>query len=250
MALERAYTLARIRTLPDVDVAVVDDDLWVRTTDESNLDALACLPAERRYLWNSDGQLVPFGQTLPVDRFQDSMQWTELDEWIEVDAPPSSYCGEFDVEPKLNLVRDEQVTDPNLMITGYTPWLDWCVHAPMMRLAPLRFAMSDEQDVMVHGRPLPPIPGRFFHLTDCIALPLAYRFDFPFDPTDIAELIDLRPDEIAVFELDGMWHRVGRNEFVDTTRAAVRASRPEENTADDPDVDESDVGESDVDESD
>ncbi|MFK7739299.1 MAG: hypothetical protein AB8H80_03165 [Planctomycetota bacterium] len=113
---------------------------------------------------------------------------------------------------------------PNLLRTTLAELHEWVSKAPRARLRGLRFAASRAGEALVHGRPLPPLPGSVWFEQHGVAAPVGYswRPNAPFDL--LAESLGLRPQDLAVFSADGACLRIADSDLVALGRSAVRAT--------------------------
>ena len=121
-----------------------------------------------------------------------------------------------------------------LLLLDSAAWADYVHDAPAVRLARLQFALSDGGTVLVRGLPLPALPGTAFTLEAGIACPCGFAWSPAVKAEAIAEAMQLKKDEIALFTwhrrpADGVWDElscevVPANAWVSVTRSAVRIS--------------------------
>lgn len=219
-------SLGQIRHWPRIEVCELDQEVvWLRGF---RLDAeiqlqLRHLLTCRLYQPLSDGQLVPWGSTLP-EGFVPEGPWRPLSEWQSVSLPGKRFAMDLEAHVKLQLVRSNQPQSASLQRTSVVEWTRYVSTAPLARLQRLQFAAAQEQ-VIVMGQPLPPIPGDQFFLRDGIAAPVGFCWTPALDAKVLNQMFELEDGDIALLLPEGGYGILHADNWVGASRSAVQLTR-------------------------
>jgi len=188
-------------------------------------EALVHLPAGKIY-WLADAErLVEVDSAVPVERLPEDLEWELLDEVTRPvpgrQALPAELTGQCPVWP----TRDETLREPNLLRTNLAALVDWVSKTAQVRLAPLRFAACADGEVLVHGSPLPSLPGERLVEADGVASLAGWTWDPPVSAKILAVAFQLAPEDLVVLHRNGTWERIEAANFVPVSRAAVRLTQ-------------------------
>jgi hypothetical protein len=125
---------------------------------------------------------------------------------------------------RLRLARTAREMTPNLLITDFSSWAGFALTAGVIRLSPLRFAVNETGRVLVHGQPLPPLPGRRFVEQNQIAVPAGLTWQPEVSVEVVRRLFHVNNDTLVVWEGDESFIRLHSEQWVPATRSAVRAT--------------------------
>ena len=226
--LPRASALAAgaLRLRGDVRVREADDDsVWLRgdkLTEELDLE-LRKLPGARRHTVDADDRYTEVDHRIPAGTLPDG-GWVALSAWLGPAPQPAALAGHLPRRATLRIVRAETEQPASVLLTTIHAWAAYATTAPAVRLRPLRFAVCADGRTVVHGTPLPPMPGRRYTERDGIALPAGFTFSPAVEPAALRDLLALQPGDLAVFAEDGTWEHLVAENFARATRAATRAS--------------------------
>ena len=218
-----ATMLAAYRTQAGWEVCAETDQLWLRAF-EPPPELWLSLPFSERFTSDASERLVRQGQSVPVRRVPEG-PWVSLIHWLPVQRSSSLPGG---VRPPPLLLRpvraeNEEVT-PDLLLVERSAWETWAAMAPLIRLEPLRFALSSDGRVCVQGQPLPPLPGDAWVRREAIALRAGMALPATTTATWLAKLLDVPAGGMALWHEDGSSEVLPLSAFVPATRANVRAS--------------------------
>lgn len=211
------------------DVLVHDgDELWLRgeVATPAVARALAMLPGAERFVVDDDGCCRAPGGRLPRALLPEG-PWRALRDHaaIELAAPALPATGV--VPATLTVVAGGGVAEPDVLATSLADLLRWADTALALRLRRLRFAADADGGALVHGQPLPPLPGPVWVACDGVALPAGSRLEPPLPPKVLARQLALRPGDLACFAPDGTVQIVPDEAFVHLSRSALRATLAE-----------------------
>jgi hypothetical protein len=221
-----ALSAASLRLMPGLKGCSTEAGYWL--TGEGCDEALDCrlkmLAARERYTVDPTNRLIPQGGMVPAGNPPEG-PWVSLNEVFEPKAQVACLPGQPQSKVPLRLVRADRVAEPGLLLTTPAAWRDFAVTAPQTRLDRLRFAVCAERHVAVHGRPLPPIPGRRYLEEDGIAVPCGFAVAPPVGPAVLQQLLGVSPGDVGVLDLDGEYQLIPAVGFVVATRSAARLSQ-------------------------
>lgn len=222
---DKAAQLGPLRTLGGLEVHETDKEIWlrVRETSEEIQTALKSLPAATAFRVLDDGQLCQWGNLVPHG-FLPAGPWESLSQWMTVKLPSAALAGRLTNRIPLQLVRDSQPRDANLLLTSLNDWLAYGRTAPQVRLDRWQFAVSVENEVLIRGTPLPPIPGQQFIEEHGIAIPCGWHWSPAVDGEVLAQAFALSDCTLLLWRAEGSIERIAREQFVRATRSAIRLS--------------------------
>lgn len=221
----KAAQLGPLRTLGGLEVHENGDEIWlrVRETSEEIQTALKSLPAATAFRVLDDGQLCQWGNLVPHG-FLPTGPWESLSRWMAIELPRASLSGRVVNRVPLELVRDSQPRDANLLLTSLEHWHDYGRTAPQVRLACLQFAVSVNNEVLIRGVPLPPIPGKQFVEERGIAIPCGWRWSPAVDVDVLVQAFSHSEHSLLLWREHGEMERITNDQFVRATRSAIRLS--------------------------
>lgn len=130
---------------------------------------------------------------------------------------------------------------PGALLVSRDVFVEWALAAPQVRLDPLEVAARAPGDgraeVVVRGRPLPPLPGVRFVLAEGVAVPSGLCVRPALDATTLRALLALGPGDLALLGLPpgeagpavaagpAVVERVEAVWFAPASRAVARALR-------------------------
>lgn len=216
---------APLRLLAGIEICAQDGCTWLRGELSEALDhALARVPGGRRYRVLEDGQLIAHGQRIPEGQLP-SGPWQTLASYLELALPTAQIPAVFKDQITLSLVPDDREREPNLLLTSLADWSSYALCAPQLRLACWHFALSETEQVLVRGLPLPPLPGQRYVAEQGIATPAGRYWSPPVEAAVLRALLQLDEHDIALLAQDGTWELIAGSDFVKATRSAVRHSQ-------------------------
>ena len=217
------------RLWPIAQVEVCDQDghvVWFRGDELSEpVDLiLRGFLSGQRFQVLPDGQLRSPQARVPQGHLPKG-PWMPLRKWIQIELPVAALSGELVERMALRIVpADASPRESNLLLTDAATWRSYALEAPELRLDPLRFACDATGRVIVHGVPLPPVPGKRFVVYDGIAVVAGWSWEPAVPTTIVRRLCHLQPDDLALFFEDSHWERICRSDFVAANRQSVRES--------------------------
>ncbi len=207
------------------NIQVCDNEgalVWLRgpRLQDSIQQELRSLLGCEIYRQLDDGQLIPISCSIPLG-YAPNGTWTSLREWLEISLPAKRFPATSESRVPIRLVRSELPQEPDLLKSSLKAWAKYASDAPQIRLAGLQFAASRDQ-VIIIGKPLPPINGEYFYLQHGIAVPVGFAWTPALDARVLRTALELTNDDIAIFPNNGGASRILSNQFVGASRSAVR----------------------------
>jgi hypothetical protein len=218
--------LGSVRCLPGLQAAEDDGFIWVRGIEAvEKIDLrIRQLPGLHTYTLDAEGNLFPPGALTPIGKLK-PLKWVPLAEYITVKLPVSALPGKIGQQHMLRLIPSGRSQEGNALLTELSIWKAYAETAPLVRLQQNRFAVSENNKVLITGIPLPALPGKEYVLQDTLLLPCGFEFD----PPAISELVFTRLDpskeSLLLFHTDGTWEKIPVTGFVPATRSAVRLTK-------------------------
>jgi hypothetical protein len=234
LAVTDAASLAPLRLTRGIEVAQKEPFVWVRgpSNDEKVERLLRALPAVARYEVIGGNRLRNLESRIPSETLP-ALNWQPVNTWLRVEMPtassplPSPPMEEREIAESpspvpIRIVRSAEECPIALLMTSLAEWREFALNAPEIRLRRLRFAVDGAGNVVVRGKPLPPLPGRQFVLNDNIAVQAGFAWEPAASADVLSRRLGLSADALAVFHEDGTFSRIEDEQFVPATRSAVR----------------------------
>jgi hypothetical protein len=225
LALPDAASLAPLRLTRGIEVAEKDPFVWVRGANDEKLERLVrALPAVARYEVIAGNRLRNLESRIPSETLP-ALSWQPMNRWLRVQMPTASSLPmeREDLRPvPLRIVRSAEERPIALLVTRLEGWREFALNAPEIRLRQLRFAVDQAGNIVVRGKPLPPLPGRQFVLDGNIAVQAGFAWEPAVSADVLSRRLGLSTDALALFYEDGTFSRIEAEQFVPATRSAVR----------------------------
>jgi hypothetical protein len=226
VAREDAGSFAALRLIPGIEVSETGETIWLRGQrgDEKLESKLSALPTIDRYEWLATNDLRRINERIPSNRFP-AVQWQSLDAWLQIEMPTAAIPAELPIPVSLRLFRSMDEQEPELLLTRIDDLACFAATAARVRLERLRFAANREGDVLVRGRPLPPVPGRHFVIHGGVAVPAGFCWEPRVRPEVLARRFGVSRDALIVWNENGSIERLHGEQFVGLSRSALRSTR-------------------------
>jgi len=224
LSLPLAETLGRVRELPGLEVCAPEEDVWVRAANlsEELAPLFDSLPGVQ-YQAADDGQLLRRDHRVPHGYLPEG-PWIALDQWLVIELETPALGGTTPEPMMPRMIACTETQEANLLLASEADWLAYVVSAPQVRLDRLAFALSEDGSAVIRGTPLPPIKGTRFVERSDVAIQAGWNCEPPLDAEVLAESLGLDEENVALIFADGQCEQVPTNQFVQASRASVRAS--------------------------
>jgi hypothetical protein len=225
VAARSSAQVASLRLQGGIDVHEGHDGLWLRGASASPQvwRELAAVPSAERFVVDGAGACRAVGQHLPAATLPTG-PWQPLASWCTVALATTAAPAAVPLAVPLRAVRGGAETAANVLRTSLVALGAWADGAALVRLLPLRFAASPHGEVLVHGQPLPPLPGAVFVEAHGVALPAGCEFAARVPRELVAVRLQLQPGDLALCADTGAIELVRALAFVQLSRAAVRTT--------------------------
>ncbi len=226
LAKKDKEALGTVRCYPNARAATDDESIWVRGFPVSeNADLkIKQLPVLHTFFLGEDDHLFPPNATTPIGKLK-RLPWVSLESFVTVEIPVAAFPGRLQTKYNIRLVRSENPQEGNALLTNLSQWKKYAEHAPLARLKKLKFAVSDDNKVLVLGNPIAPIPGKEFWLRNNILLPCGFDFEIPLVSVFVSKNLNPENDSILIFEKDNEWEKIPLDYFIEGKRSAVRLTK-------------------------
>ena len=227
VALDDAQLAVHLRLMDGVEVCTTEDSIWLRgpSRDGSAAIELSAIAGEKRFAVWEDNQLLPLGKLVPHGYLPNG-PWMPIREWLELElptlAPPAAPQRPSPI--RLRLVQDRTPRPSNILCTRLGIWTAYVETAPRIRLDQWSFAINDGDRCVIRGIPLPPLAGTQFVERDGIAVPAGWTWWPSVEPAIVRGLFGLDNGDLGLWEYDSGWQVIPQQNWVRTTRSAVRIS--------------------------
>jgi hypothetical protein len=221
-----------LRLRPGISATEDGEGLWLRGDDlDEELDfELRKLPGAVRHLVGDADTVTEMGRRLPTGELPADAHWVPLSSWAAIKPQPAALSGTPPERATLRLERAGSEQPATVLLTTIRAFADYATSAPLVRLRALRVAACADGRAILRGDPLPPLPGRRFAEREGIAAPCGFALSPPLEPAVVRALLDLSPDDLALFHEDGTYERIDASSFARASRGTARATLAATNT--------------------
>jgi len=218
--------LGAVRCHPNARAATDGDFIWVRGFPVSeNADLkFKQLPSLHTYLLGEDDNLFPPNAITPVQKLK-KLPWISLQAFVTIEVPVAAYPGRLQTKHTIRLIPSENSHEGSALLTNLSEWKKYAETAPLSRLKRLKFAVSNENKVVILGTPIAPIPGKELWMRDGILLPCGFDFEIPLISTFVSKKLNPDKDAVLVFEQENNWEKIPLSYFIEGKRSAVRMTK-------------------------
>jgi hypothetical protein len=225
IGVQDVSALAPLRLMSGVEIAVAGAEIWLRgkALEDTIAARLSALPARGRFEWIGSDQLRRLDRRIPSERLP-AASWHPLSEWLRVELPVAALPGFLPATIPLRLVRSVDERDPDLLLTTLEAFHRFVLEAASVRLERLRFAASDDGPVLVHGTPLPPLPGKRFVLHQSIAVPAGFTWRPAVSAEVAARRLVVSGAALVLWNEDDTVTRLHAEQLIPVTRSGVAAT--------------------------
>ncbi|MCB1094558.1 MAG: hypothetical protein KDN22_03165 [Verrucomicrobiae bacterium] len=214
-----------LRLAPGIEARFTEDRsrLWLRGADldVDSFRLVRKLPCLRRFTLLEDGRGIIEGKTVPSITLSGS-GWVPLRHLSPLLPPTARPCGTAASTAQIRLTPGVSEARAEVLCLPFQTWFEYAIAAPAIRLAPLRFAVSEDGQAIIHGNPLPPLLGEFFTLNHSIATPAGWSLTPPVAPALLAERFQLNEGDILLFHTDETCELIDASGLAQASRSAVR----------------------------
>jgi hypothetical protein len=219
-------SLAELRTVPAVQVAVARDGIWLAgpaLTPELDVQ-LRQLPTEVRYELTPQQQLRIPGERLLSGQLPE-MVWLPLVQWVQPVIPPTVLPALATCQVRLKLLRHGAAGPTSLLLTTLSAFQAYAETAPWIRLHKLEFAATPEGHCLIRGTPLPALPGQHWVDHGDFATPAGFHWEPPLAPELVRSWLVTDPGGTVLWHEDQTFSRITEEQWVAAEHSAIRLSK-------------------------
>lgn len=219
--------LGEVRCYPGLQLAADGNLLWLRGIPVSGQGTaeIKRLPAKITYLLDEQDRLFLAGASTPVAQLQ-KLNWLPATQFIPVTLPLSPLPGKTQETYPVRLRKSEHAVESAALLTTLAEWKIFAETAPATRLDRLQFAVSERNEVLIMGQPLPALRGKEYWITDRLLLPAGFEFDPPALLPLVSEKLKPGSQAYLLFTPDGRWQYISVHAFVAAKRSSIRLTEP------------------------
>ena len=215
--------LGVVRCITGLEAAMQEDEIWIRGIDSQTIDLrIQQLPAIKSYRLGEDALLFPNEKITPVGKLPE-LDWKSLQTFISVEPPVSAMPGEVQDSLPIRLAISKKERNVEALLIDLSTWKRYAATAPQIRLEQIQFAVSENNEVLICGTPLIPLPGKTFWLRDRILLPSGYDLELPVFSKMIQQRLDSEGRSFILFRENGTWEKIPFQNLVKGQRSAIRS---------------------------
>jgi hypothetical protein len=219
-------TLGSVRTLPALQAARNGATIWLRGIDVNTMVDIKIkqLPLVATYLLDHENRLF-LQDTVTPQQLLPELNWIEISKFITVEAATSAMPGKTDERISIQLVPTQNAQQGEALITSITHLKQYAETAPLARLNAIKLAVDENGNTIITGTPLPPLPGREYWRNNGLLLPCGFDFELTITATLFAQSINAAGIYEIVFDTQGQWQKIIKENFVHGTRSAIRQTQ-------------------------
>ena len=219
-------SLGAVRCMEALRVAEEEGSIWLRGINASiEMDAsLKKLPVQNTFITDQENNLFNVGSVTPVGKLKD-LNWQPLTDFIKVEMHNAAFPGKTNSKIPIRLVKTTKAREGTAMLTTLETWKKYAETVSELRLRAIKFAVSNKNEVLVTGHPLPSIPGKEFWEINDLLIPAGYEFEMSIIPVFINERLNKNRKAIILFDTNGRWQKIDKLFFVAGKRSAVRLTK-------------------------
>lgn len=219
----RIQDLESLRDWAYVEAAVGNDTIWVTGLSRRLIESVAIqsLPFKQLYSCKG-GWLYPLHHLLP-EREQPVLNWQPISHILEITMPVFNH-NYFGVEQhiEINLIPSEISRKATMMHTSVEAAREYIESAPEVRLRNISWLWLNEQDLLLSGVPLLPLPGEVFWRNQNHLIPSGYQFELPVLSEALSKRLDPSQQDWLIWQKDSSYVRVAKSAFIPLTISSFR----------------------------
>jgi MoxR-vWA-beta-propeller ternary system domain bpX2 len=216
-------SLGNIRCMAAIKIADGEDYIWIRGLYDNGEPekSIRQLPIQHSYYIDENNLLFTAGSLTPVATLPE-LVWLPVAAFISIKIPVAALPGKVKEPSTINVLPSAIEKKSTALLTTLQQWKAYAELAPGIRLAQLHFAVSQKNEVLITGTPLPSIPGKEYWKANNILLPCGYDFEIPMAANFINNKLNPQQDGLLIFDTDGTCQKIDFAFLVPAKRSAVR----------------------------
>lgn len=192
-----------IRHLEGLSLASEGGTLWVKGLSSVQVESVAVktIPFKKVYAAR-EGSLFAPGSLLPAGP-EPALLWTPIARALPLRLPGQGQYEAVDARVlSLALVADSTERPAEALLVSLSALENYLLHAPAVRLRPLRWVLLREE-ALVLGTPLLPLPGAVFWRQQNLLLPAGSRLRLPLLAGALQQRLDPRGEQLILWRPEG-----------------------------------------------
>ena len=221
---ERNVDLLRpIRHWPHLAMSVVDGVVWVKGLRPEDLEngLLRSIPFARLF-YLREGNLYPPGGLMPLKQLPAGLAWRPFSKSLPLRFPSFNH-NYFGIGERLpvRLVASASEQPAAALLVPVDMLRRYALTASAIRFRPLQWVVL-ENEALVFGAPLLPLPGVVFWQLGVHLLPAGYRFEFPALAEAIGRRLCPTSGDRLFWEPDGSCLVLGDEAIIPLSTGSIR----------------------------
>ncbi len=218
--------LAPIRKWEDLKLAREGEWIWVKGFDAHQLarPEVQCIPNEEIF-YGKEEKLFPLRSLLPKGRIP-QLLWTPIQKALPVQVAQFNH-NYFGVAEGIGIqLKQEEVERSAVaMQVGLATlglFLESCAE---VRLQNLRWTLVGDENALLIGEPLLPLPGTAYWQTKTMFFPLGYHLALSFLSEILREKLDPNPSNLIFWTQTGSYLSIAPEQFRPLTLSSFRKTK-------------------------
>lgn len=214
--------LGGIRTFPNLWIAEDEKNIWLKgiPIEKANNPIFQSLPAVKSYYLDDENRLFPIGKKTPIGKLE-KKEWQPILDYLKIELPTSLLPGETNEKYEIKFISTEEIKESTALLTSFSIWKRYAEITSNIRLNRLKYAVSEKDEVIIMGNPLPAIPGKEFWLNYHILLPNGQDFEYPLIAPLLYQKMRREKGDIILYHNDN-FVKISSADFQLATRSSIR----------------------------
>lgn len=211
---EHQELLSPIRPWDNLKVAFEGQDIWVTGFSFLQIESLEVKSNPYIEVFYAEGpKLFPKNSQLPAGNIP-SLLWTPIRRAFPVKLPKFNH-NYFGIEESLsvNIVAAEGERAPHALLTTLSILGEYLNRAPEVRMKSIEWIVLGNDQALLLGKPLLPIPGKAYWKVEDMLLPVGYDFEFPILASYINQGLNPEYDSWILWQQDTQYLRIPKEKM-------------------------------------
>lgn len=176
----RMEQLKAIRHWRGVKMAMQDKYVWLKGFSGKDLQDVALRSLYGLELFEQKGDYLYYLEAHLAEAKAPHLLWTPIEKGLPVEKPlPNPNYFGLSSQITIQLQATEQEKSPFGVLTSMEQLADYLVGASSVRLKSLDWTILNQQQALILGTPLLPIPGQTFWRLHQHLIPTGWHFNYP-----------------------------------------------------------------------
>ena len=139
-----------------------------------------------------------------------------------MEMPVAAFAGKTREKYTAKLVPSNQEQPSIALLTDFDEWKTFVETTSILRLQPLKYAVSNRNQVLIIGQPLPAIKGRSYWQKGQLLIPVGYDFNVSIVGDLLSQQLSPQKTEYILLDEQSNWEKIPVNNLVQVSRSGVR----------------------------